>query len=1103
MATEPAQIRPGTNQDDLPDAPETIELGDFNIIIKKKTGTDRSLDASATLLASLFGSPDYCQIGSVPTGTPLAFVNFDGTNYVSAAADDAANLATDAIVNVDGQKLTLQNGGEYSTGASPATVAYDANDNYSAGDIVATPDGTRIRKEDGDDGGTFDADNYLPVIKTPHYLQDDGSIGLTPGTVKQVVFWYLDGGATKLELFPRLPDIRQRLERQHIQSLPSAETIEGRTFNLTDTLGSKFVPKISTIASPVADPAASRNTATDRYGLDIITADGIVLQRVVETGTITPYMFGANPVRIDDSDQHEPFSRMVELAANRDLVEEFGLEFFVAQGYWRIDSTLEMAELEAKWYMEGVFRAPNTVAPFPIISWNSLPRDPEFSDPLHTRTRLNHRISAVRQLKTNGKPMFEDAVGYTKTKYDIADRFRYANEPDVAILINQSWNEQLEIGIAGWTLIGVHIRSSDVHLKSAPSQSSTITMESKKISRITRLWTLTNGGIADRWNAGQEAGIGGVSGSSSETVAGISRHSVVITSMNGEYKGAWAPTTEYFPAHYVSESGSLYRRLHTPFTSGASFDATEWELVSDSFQGDWSLASAYVFDDTVHHEGDLFNRRAFQSNASFSSGNWTLLAAVFRGAWQSSTAYNAGESAEFSGDLYEANSAFTSGASFNAANWTIVPGTYTGDWLPSNAYNDFDNINRGGKTYTKKRFEPGTSGQWGKLNGTIRAPNTIKFLSGFLDQYKAFNSPAEESSAFVLDRASTISADGVIRIEDNTGGTSMRPVIMPDSSPKGGSGNELHFVRSTEMLDSEDNLRDNFMTCTEGRETVDSLSQFQVAATFRANECWWEGDDVVMPRPAVAQRGNFRDVFDVGKNNEGYIYELSEDGKLTSNGAEYIGIALKIEELRPFNKFLIETDVNVRWSLSGIDSSGNYLTLGAEGSRFVEMHDPILSLNESVGNIRRATAGTAASKQESFSLKSSGFDISEVIVWIHGFTDLSEFKVSVRNARVSHSKRNVRERFQVTEEPKNGYWRAGTLITSPSTLWRISATGYLTSGAWDVADTPAIGQLYTNAGNVYRATTVTQNSTPAPTHTTGTVNGYEFVSNEIATIVTV
>jgi len=123
------------------------------------------------------------------------------------------------------------------------------------------------------------------------------------------------------------------------------------------------------------DYATYQYTLVDRYGLDYLTPDGLLFRRTVHS-YVTPFMFGAQPRSVSDTDQSDAFDRMIQLAANDSICEQYNLTFYVPCGEWRVERTVDLFDLAASWVMDGVFWAPNTVTPFPIVMIKGYPANP-------------------------------------------------------------------------------------------------------------------------------------------------------------------------------------------------------------------------------------------------------------------------------------------------------------------------------------------------------------------------------------------------------------------------------------------------------------------------------------------------------------------------------------------------------------------------------------------------------------------------------------------------------------------------------------------------------------------------------------------------------
>jgi Concanavalin A-like lectin/glucanases superfamily/Hint-domain len=137
-----------------------------------------------------------------------------------------------------------------------------------------------------------------------------------------------------------------------------------------------------------------------------------------------------------------------------------------------------------------------------------------------------------------------------------------------------------------------------------------------------------------------------------------------------QFLGNWSAIVNYQIGNQVIDAaggGGYYIAIAASLNKQPSGNPSDWQLITagnlNSYEGNWSSATAYSVGQTVSYQGSLWVATTANTNQtpSTTSSFWTLLGSngLFMGTWSSSVVYSQNMFVDFNGNLYQAVTAST------------------------------------------------------------------------------------------------------------------------------------------------------------------------------------------------------------------------------------------------------------------------------------------------------------------------------------------------------------------------------------------------------------------------------------------------------------
>jgi hypothetical protein len=223
------------------------------------------------------------------------------------------------------------------------------------------------------------------------------------------------------------------------------------------------------------------------------------------------------------------------------------------------------------------------------------------------------------------------------------------------------------------------------------------------------------------------------------------------------WKNEWTASTVYFQDDVVAFGGKMYicvigHSSQSNFFSDFNIVPPKWNLVSDgqTWKGDWTPGTDYVFDDIVKYGAKLYIANAIHtSTADVNAGleadiaNWDAFAEGldWKGDWSTSTRYRINDFIKYGGTTYVCNELHTSAATVTLGleadqdKWDYFNQgiEYKGEWTSGVRYKVNDLARYGAGVWIS------TTAHTASADFGLDSENWAKFVEGF--QYENDWSP--------------------------------------------------------------------------------------------------------------------------------------------------------------------------------------------------------------------------------------------------------------------------------------------------------------------------------------------------------------------------
>jgi len=386
------------------------------------------------------------------------------------------------------------------------------------------------------------------------------------------------------------------------------------------------------------DPVEDVDTITDRFGLDHITAGGILYRRL--DSILTPEMWGAANRSASDTDQAAIIQKMFNLACNTAWAYK-GHSLYFPPGEYRCESTIE-AYVESggntlppriNVVMDGVIFVP-AASRITALQLGLMGRP--FFDAATTGDGLMIspgrpilRLS-VRKGRTTGDDTpvwatdgsypasFSSAFPYeTASPWTTNDatRAEFIQESDCGVEIimasGPAWD--VEVEKAEWFAVGVRLRSDDAITASGPVANFNLTVRQVRSAKVAcMLCTKTTGAGTGHWCNANHVNLMANRNSSSERVSGKPLYGIMLTKHG---TNASRPNGNVFD--YGMHQGWTWTNSGTTESAMVLLDCGAGNVFRDSRHEDGSASARHV----IMPNPDVLNRNNRFRFHSFGAAN--------------------------------------------------------------------------------------------------------------------------------------------------------------------------------------------------------------------------------------------------------------------------------------------------------------------------------------------------------------------------------------------------------------------------------------------------------------------------------------------------
>lgn len=175
----------------------------------------------------------------------------------------------------------------------------------------------------------------------------------------------------------------------------------------------------------------------------------------------------------------------------------------------------------------------------------------------------------------------------------------------------------------------------------------------------------------------------------------------------------WDANIKYDQYQLVYYGDNIYRALYA-HTSGANFDPTKWQIVSDSIN-DWVSQGDYQVGQYVNYQRVLYKCIVDNNDTNFTPAKWQKVSGGGIDSWITNKAYSVGDVVINANKIYQCNTAHTS-TSFNTdvSNWTEISACITRipNWAVSTEYVVGDLVAHDAKIYRCITAHTSDATQW-------------------------------------------------------------------------------------------------------------------------------------------------------------------------------------------------------------------------------------------------------------------------------------------------------------------------------------------------------------------------------------------------------